>query len=144
MSNMLNIKEVVPHAPPMILIDELVEVGLEHARCRVKIDKNCLFFDRTAGFVPSYVGIEFMAQTIAAWAGFHSRKRGEKPSIGFLLGGRRYKSEISVFEEGLELDISCERLTKNDNMAAFSCVIEHDGTVLATCDLTVYELPEKQ
>ena len=40
------------------------------------------------GQVPAWVGIEYMAQAIAAWAGCRARAAGKPPQLGFLLGSR--------------------------------------------------------
>jgi predicted hotdog family 3-hydroxylacyl-ACP dehydratase len=141
MNDMPEITEVIAHDAPMILIDDLVEVRKEHVHCRVTIHESGLFFDQQKRTVPGYVGIEFMAQTVAAWAGFHAWERDEKPPIGFLLGGRSYQCESPAFSEGMELDIHAEQILKSENMAAFACTIQHNGVVQAKCELNVYEPP---
>lgn len=138
------ISEVISHDEPMILIDELVEAGEAHVHCRVKISEDAMFYDKVKRGVPGYVGIEYMAQSVAAWAGYHAWERGEKPPIGFLLGGRKYASEVPMFRVGMVLDVCGHQLMKNENMAAFSCTIEHNGAVQATCNLNVYEPPAEQ
>lgn len=141
MNNLPEITAVIAHDAPMILIDDLVEVGREHVHCRVTIHESGIFFNQQLRTVPGYVGIEFMAQALAAWAGFHARERGERPPIGFLLGGRRYQSECSSFDEGMQLDIYAKQIMKSEQMAAFSCTIQCHGIVQAKCELNVYEPP---
>mgnify|MGYP005656661465 FL=1 len=143
MNDFPKISKLLPHDAPMILIKELVAVGKDRVHCRVLIDESCLFFDHEARTVPGYVGIEFMAQTVAAWAGYHAWERGEQPPIGFLLGGRGYRSELSMFEEGMVLDIHGEQLMLYENMASFSCTIEYNGKVMGKCELNVFEPPKE-
>jgi predicted hotdog family 3-hydroxylacyl-ACP dehydratase len=141
MNDMPAIDEVIVHDAPMILIDNLVKVVKNHVHCQVTIHDSGLFFDQETRTVPGYVGIEFMAQTVAAWAGFHAREQGEKPPVGFLLGGRSYQCESPAFSEGAELDIHAEQIMKSENMAVFSCTIQHKGVMQAKCELNVFQPP---
>jgi predicted hotdog family 3-hydroxylacyl-ACP dehydratase len=47
------------------------------------------YFDRQLNGVPNYVGIEYMAQSIAALAGVEARLDHEGIRVGFLLGTRK-------------------------------------------------------
>jgi len=144
MNDLPDLTELIVHEAPMILLDELVDAGKDHVHCRVTIQETGIFFDTQARAVPGYVGMEFMAQTVAVWAGYHAWERGEKPPIGFLLGGRSYQSETPAFAEGMELDIHAEQLMKSENMAAFRCTIQHNGVLQAQCELNVYEPPQEE
>lgn len=144
MTNIPHFHQLLPHDMPMALVDELIEVGETHIHCRVTPSENSLFFDVGARAIPGYVGIEFMAQSIAGWSGYHAWARGESAPIGFLLGCRRYQTDCSAFKESEVLDIHAEQLMVNNGMAVFSCRIEHQGLVLAISQLNVYvPSPEK-
>ena len=79
--------------------------------------------------MPAWVGIEYMAQTIAAHAGFEARLRGERPPIGFLLGTRAYESEVGEFALGSTLTIAVEPVVMEARLAAFQCSIATDHVV---------------
>lgn len=130
--------ELLPHDAPMAMVDTLVDVGDEHIHCRTVITDSHVFFDDVSRSVPGYVGIEIMAQSVAGWAGYHAWCEGRKPDIGFLLGTRRYHSDVEAFEERAVLDIYAERLMENNGMAAFRCRIERAGHVIAHCQLNTY------
>ncbi|WP_372881579.1 hotdog family protein [Psychromonas sp.] len=143
-NNYSDISELLPHKAPMILIDKLVDVDELSVHCQVKIDDSGLFFNKQMSAVPAWVGIEFMAQTVAAWSGYHANTQGETPPIGFLLGSRRYNAECSEFTLGSVLDIYAEQLMENEGMAAFACRIECNEQVLARSQLNVFvPSPEK-
>ena len=144
MNDLPDLAELIAHDAPMILLDELVDAGEKNVHCRVAIHESGLFFDPKARAVPGYVGMEFMAQTVAVWAGYHAWKRNEAPPVGFLLGGRSYKRERPDFPEGMVLDIRAEQIMKSENMGAFHCTIQHDGVLQATCELNVYEPPTER
>ncbi len=75
-----------------------------------------LLFNAESQTVPAYVGIEFMAQSVAAWSLHTMRwKNGTTPPIGFLLGSRRYKSLCDEFTQGQTLDIH-EQLMEDSGM----------------------------
>ncbi|MCY9870642.1 hotdog family protein [Vibrio barjaei] len=143
MTNFPDIAELLPHDAPMILVDRLIDVQEESVHCQVDIGEHQLFFDNESKTTPAYVGIEFMAQSIAAWSGFHAKQKGETPPIGFLLGSRRYQVDCDRFEQGQTLDIYAEKVIEDSGMAVFSARIELDGVQLASCQLNVY-VPSEQ
>src|SRR5512143_137837 len=111
------IGELLPHGPEMTVIDRLVEYSPQRSIATVVVTEQSPFFVRSG--VPAWVGIEYMAQTIAAHAGFEARLRGEKPAIGFLLGTRAYESEVGEFALGSALTITVEPVLREARLAAF-------------------------
>ncbi|WP_305844721.1 hotdog family protein [Photobacterium leiognathi] len=142
MTNCPPLHQLLPHEAPMILVDELIDVGEKHIHCRVVICPDCLFFDPKTQSVPGYVGIEFMAQTVAGWSGYHAWKKGDDSPIGFLLGCRRYHSELSVFKEHEILDIHAEQIMENNGMAVFDCKIMVNDNIVASSQLNAF-VPSK-
>lgn len=121
------IRELVPHGPEMTLIDRLVEYSPQRSVATAVVTQKCRFL-RGSG-VPGWVGVEYMAQTIAAHAGFEARLRGEPPAIGFLLGTRAYESEVGEFALGSTLTITVEPVVMEARLAAFQCSIATDRVV---------------
>src|SRR2546426_3960121 len=83
------IRSLVPHSGPMVLLDRVVSVDEESLCAEVLIRADSMFC--AAGGVGAWVGLEYMAQAIAAYAGYGARLRGAPVKIGFLLGSRRYE-----------------------------------------------------
>lgn len=133
-----NIADLVPHATPMILVDKLMAVDQQSIHTQVMIKADELFFNPESQSVPGYVGIEYMAQSIAAWSGCQARQKGEPPAVGFLLGSRRYHSECSDFPLDQTLDIYAEQVMENNGMAVFQCRIESQGKILASAQLNAF------
>ncbi|WP_354622783.1 hotdog family protein [Psychromonas sp. MME2] len=142
MAKFADISVLLPHKMPMILIDNVIDVTALTIHCQVTINEFGLFFDKQLNATPAWVGIEFMAQTVAAWSGYHANQQGEPSPIGFLLGSRRYHSECSEFKLGETLDIYAEQLLENEGMAAFACRIECNSRVLASCQLNAFVPPQ--
>lgn len=131
------IGELLPHGPEMTLIDRLVDYSPQRSIATVTITRHSRFVAVPDG-VPAWVGIEYMAQTIAAHAGCAARLRGEPPAIGFLLGTRAYRSEVGAFPLGSVLTISVEPLVTDEKLAAFRCSIATER-VLATAVVNTYQ-----
>lgn len=138
MTKYADINELLPHEAPMILIDKVIDVTELSIHSQVKISDSGLFFNKQINAVPAWVGIEYMAQTVAAWSGYHAREQGLTAPIGFLLGSRRYNTECSEFALEMILDIYAEQLMENEGMAAFACTIKCNGKELANSQLNVF------
>ena len=128
----------VPHRGAMSLLDTVAhcdDLGIE---ARVRVPPDSLFTG--ADGVPAWVGIEYMAQAVAAWSGARARAAGGSPRIGFLLGTRRYEARVPEFAAGARLLVQahCELIGEN-GLGMFDCRITHDGRELAVGRLSVYE-----
>lgn len=131
------IGELVPHAGQMCLLDRALRADSECLVAEVQIGPQGLFV--LDGVVGGWVGIELMAQAVAAWAGWQARQRGAAPPVGLLLGTRSYSSSVANLPMDL-LDVSVRRVFQGDNgMAQFDCRIERAGQLLASAALTVFE-----
>jgi predicted hotdog family 3-hydroxylacyl-ACP dehydratase len=121
------IGRLLPHGPEMTLIDRLVWTSDEASIASVYISESALFLNE--GFVPSYVGIEYMAQTIAARVGFEARRANKEPPIGFLLGTRSYRCSLNGFPLGSRLEVRVEPVFMDAGFGAFNCRITLDEPV---------------
>ncbi|GMU44937.1 MAG: hotdog family protein [Xanthomonadales bacterium] len=134
------IVELLPHAPPMVLLDRVVAAGGEHLSAEVAIRADSEFCRE--GRVGAWVGIEYMAQAVAAWSGWQARMRGEPVKIGYLLGTRRYDAHVPEFLVGDVLQVHVEREFQADNgLARFRAEIHRGDECCATASISVYEPP---
>jgi len=132
----------VPHRGAMSLLETVEHCDEQGIVARVRVPVGGLFAD--ADGVPSWVGIEYMAQAVAAWSGARARACGGSPRIGYLLGSRRYEATVAAFEAGAELQVfaQCELMGGN-GLGMFDCRIEQAGRVLASGRLSVFEPPKE-
>jgi len=131
------ILDLVPHSGPMSLLDRVIAVEGETLSAEVVVPVDGLFSHD--GGVGAWVGIEYMAQAVAAWAGWQARQLGEPPRIGLLLGTRRYRCAVARFAAGQRLQVDIERGYQADNgLGQFECRIHADGQELASATLTVF------
>ena len=129
------IAELLPHGANMILLDRLLSYRENKSVALSTVRRTSKFFDGSG--VPAWAGLEYMAQTVAAHAGFEARLRGQPPQIGFLLGTRRYECAAAEFPLDAELAVTVEPLFAEQGLASFSCTIEH-ARVLARAVLNTY------
>jgi len=131
----------VPHRGAMSLLDSVERRDELSIVARVRVPAEGLFV--AADGVPAWVGIEYMAQAVAAWSGARAQAGGGSPRIGYLLGSRRYEATVAAFAIGAELQVFAQCELMGDNgLAMFDCRIAQDGRVLASGRLSVFEPPE--
>lgn len=133
-----DIDDVLPHRDSMRLIDRLLDWQDTSVVVEVDVPSHGLF--ATPDGVPAWVGVEYMAQAIAAWAGAKARQAGGVPSIGFLLGTRRYTAHQPFFAAGscLRVEAHCELMGEN-GLGMFACRILAGDTELAVANVSVFE-----
>ena len=131
------IEVLLPHGPPMILLDEVLGVDQTSITAGVTIRHDSLFLGACG--VPSHIGIEYMAQACGAYAGVKALEFGEPVRIGYLLGTRLYEARIPWFRIGDRLIVSASEIYRDKHMGAFDCRIERQDEVVATAQLSVYQ-----
>lgn len=134
---------LVPHAGPMCLLDRVLAADADTLTAEVTIHAGSLFFAADAGGVGSWVGVEYMAQAVAAHAGWLARRDGGAVKVGFLLGTRRYSTGSALFADGQVLRVSVKMEMRGDNgLGAYACSIAdtgNPGRELAGATLTVFQ-----
>ena len=94
------------------------------------------------GSLLAWVGVEIMAQSVAAFAGCHARQAGLPVELGFLLGTRRYQCNVESFALGSELRIVATRSLQDESgMGVFECHLDGPG-IHAEARLNVFRPPE--
>ncbi|MBX8565237.1 hotdog family protein [Pseudomonas cichorii] len=113
--------ELIPHAADMILIDQVLSFDEEQIQTRVTVRPDGLF-SQPDGSLPAWLGVELMAQSVAAYAGCQARLKGEPVQLGFLLGSRKFECNVGHFPAGSELTIHATRSLQDDSgMGVFEC-----------------------
>ncbi|MES2039448.1 MAG: hotdog family protein [Pseudomonadota bacterium] len=134
------VRDLVPHDGEMVLLDRVLSADDENLCAEVSIRPETLFCE--ASGVGAWVGIEYMAQAIAAHAGYLAQLRGEPVKVGFLLGSRRYDCNQPAFALGSVLHIHVHKALQGDNgLGAFECQIRDsaNGASLANATITVFQ-----
>ena len=122
----------------MILLDQLDHYDQESVECSLTIRPDSLFCDGKQ--IPAWVGIEYMAQTIAAYSGCHARDAAQEVVVGFLVGTRKYQCHATHFTVGDQLTIHASKVIMGDNgLGVFECKILHQDKVIAEANLKVFQ-----
>ena len=118
--------ELVPHDLPMSLLDEVISVSDNALMARVGVHAQSMFVEPKG--VLALVGIEYMAQAIAAFAGHQALSSGGEVALGFLVGTRKYQSNVGFYPVGKSLWIRVERVISGDNgLSVFECAIKGES-----------------
>ncbi|WP_305909380.1 hotdog family protein [Methylomarinum sp. Ch1-1] len=131
-----SVEELLPHAGNMVLLNRVIDYGEDTMRAEVIVRDGGLFAD--ANTVPAWLGIEYMAQTIAALGGMKRRLAGKPLNLGFLLGTRRYDCNVDKFAVGTVLIVAVTRLVQDQGLGVFDCRISAEG-IVAAAKLNVYQ-----
>jgi predicted hotdog family 3-hydroxylacyl-ACP dehydratase len=135
------IEQVIPQKEGMKLIDRIIEFSDEQIVCESIIQKNNLFYDSKINGVYSWVGVEFMAQAIAAYAGCskYQENTNNKHSIGFLLSVRKFSTTQDYFKCDDKLIIKAEKIYLSDGVGVFLGEIIINKKTIASAKLNTYQ-----
>lgn len=115
--------DLIPHAGPMVFLDELIATDEKRSVCSVRIDDLPLFRDAN-GALPAWAGVEPMAQCIAAHGGLEALRNGEAPKVGFLLGCRRLEIQADRLSPGIAYAAAASQVWGRDQgLVSFDCEI---------------------
>ncbi len=134
------VETLVPHAAPMLLIDRVLAADDEAMCTEVRISKNSMFFTTGHG-VPGYVGIEYIAQTVAAYSGWRvqSAAPGSTPKVGYLLGTRKMTMNCDWFDDGAILSIHVKNIFEDGEMGVFDGEVRNGDDILVSARINVYQ-----
>lgn len=119
-----SIETLVPQSGQMVLLDRVLEVGDSYIVAELEVREDALFANSDR-CVPAWLGLEYMAQTIAAYSGYHRKCRGEAIGLGFLLGTRFYECSVGSFPCGVILSVRAEKIIEAANdMSVFDCQLQ--------------------
>ena len=128
------VRELVPHAGPMVLLDEVLAHDELATTCAVAIVAQELFREPD-GSVPVWIGIEYMAQCIAVHAGLVQRAAGNlETQPGFLVGARGLRFHVERFPAEQRLLATARlRWAGSTNLVSFECELRDadGGSLLA-------------
>lgn len=134
---MYSIDELIPHSGKMSLLDNVVAYGEDWLTANITVCADSMFCENNA--IAALVGIEYMAQTIAAFAGKNDKINNKEISIGLLIGTRKYTSNVASFPVGTTLEINVQQLyLEEQGLGVFKCKITGDNDILVEANLNVY------
>lgn len=132
--------KLVDHRGPMAFIDELVSARGDTGHCRavIRADNPFLLGNR----LPAWVLVEYMAQSVAVFAGYIRASGGMVHRHGLLLGCRNLRMADVALEVGTRLEIDVVETARFENLGNFSSKVICNASVAARGTLSVYEAAE--
>jgi len=120
------VEALLPQSGQMVLIDRVIETGEGFIVVELTVRDDGLFSDSDQT-VPAWVGLEYMAQAVAAYSGYQRKRQGLEIDLGFLLGTRYYQCSAGSFACGTRLRVRAEKIIEAANdMVVFDCCLEGD------------------
>lgn len=140
MSDFPPIEELLPHRGNMLLLARMLAADDESATCEAIPDARA-WYAEADGAMPAWIGIELMAQTIAAHVALIARRAGKPPHPGVLLGTRACKVTLDRFPAAQALHVSAHLSYRDESgLGAYDCTLaDAGGTTLASAAVTVFE-----
>jgi len=133
------IEELLAHRGNMLLIDRVIGFDANGIQAEARVDGEAWYADAD-GAMPAWIGIELMAQAIAALVGLAAREKGLPPKQGLLLGTRGFTASVSAFARNTTLVVVANEVFQEANgLAAFDARIELAGETVAEATLKVFE-----
>jgi len=132
------VEDILPHRGDMLLLDQLLWSDATRLTAQYRPRPDAWYIQ--PGGMPSWIGIELMAQAIAAHVGIQKHAQGLPPKPGVLLGTRRYQATQGHFEPSQLLQVLVERQYLDDSgLGAYDARIESKGHTVAHATVKVFE-----
>lgn len=130
----------LPHSGRMVLLDSIDFYDESSLKASATIGSGHILLPDDADALPVHLGMEIMAQGIAAWAGIQAALRGEPVRLGFLLGSRKIRFDAQNIPVGSRLTISVQQSYQDAvGMGVFESTLTHaDGSPIISGALTVF------
>lgn len=131
-------EDLLPHRPPMLLIDRALEADDDTITASAHIRADSIFVED--GQLPAWCLLEYMAQTMGLWACWQAKKAGLPPPVGFLLGTRSLKLFVDSISVDSELFFRASRIyASEEGLAQFDCETMLDGRVIASAKINAFQ-----
>ncbi len=125
--------ELMPHRPPMLLLDELVHAPDTEVECAVTVRAGAPFVED--GAISSLVSLEYFAQAVAALYGYVGQ--GGTGGVGVLLGARALTLETPRFAVGERLRVRARCTWSDGGIGHFKCALLRGDEPLASAAINV-------
>ncbi len=136
-----DILELIPHRPPMLLVQGILDIDLEKetilvaAQCTTKD----LLYDAELGGVAPAAAIEIQAQAIGLFSGYSDKVNGHKPtSVGKLLSVKQYKAYTDALPVDTPLQVEATSVLNAPPIGVFACKLCAGEMLLSESEITVY------
>lgn len=134
------IETLLPHRGTMLLLERVSAFASDAVTAWAQVKSDAWYADAN-GAMPAWIGIELMAQAIAAHVCLASLSLGEPPKPGVLLGTRRYEAHLPAFASGAQLRIDAHEVLRDQEAGygAYECTISCEGMPYAEAVVKAFQ-----
>lgn len=129
------IADLVPHGPPMLMLEELVRWAPGEAECRMTVRDDAPFV--AEGRVDAILTMEYMAQCVAACLGYEAFRGGVGVRVGMIVAVREMALEVPHIAVGTALRVLARRIRGNDLLSHFEGEVWAGEERLASATMTL-------
>ncbi len=133
------IETILPHRGTMLLLDAVEMCTDDRLVASASVDEQAWYADGQ-GAMPAWIGIELMAQAIAAHVGLLAMRAGGTALPGVLLGSRSYSAKIPAFGNEAKLIVEAKVLLRSEGgYGAYECAIRQGRIECAGAVIKVFQ-----
>jgi len=133
------IESYLPHRPPMLLLSSVLRCDEDSLSALGEVDGTAWYAD-TLGRMPAWIGIELMAQAVAAHIGVLASKGHRAARPGALLGSQHYVMHQAAFVSAAPLEIQVTSILSGESgHSAYACRVMEGAVCAAEAIIKVYQ-----
>lgn len=133
------IEELLPQRDIMRLLDGVEAWRPDGIVARAHCEPHA-WYANDAGAMPSWIGIELMAQAIAAHVNLLARDPGAPIRRGVLIGTRSYRAQQTRLTADTPLTVRADVVFRDaSGLGAYDCTIASGQDTLAEATIKVFE-----
>lgn len=134
-----DIKDLIPHRGCNLLLEKVLQADSASITASGQVPPSGWYLEQDKT-MPSWIGIELMAQAIAAHIGLENQQRGGPVRPGMLIGCKSFE----ILAPGLGISekfcVRAETIYRDDNgFAAYDCVVSGTAGAMAKATLKAYQ-----
>lgn len=129
------VDSLLPHKPPMRLVDSILHEVDDGLVCKVVVGDDFVFL--RDGRAEMAVCIELVAQSVACLAGLRDVRAGRKPKSGLLVACRDARFSEGALRPGDELAVQVKSQWVKEPVASFTGQVRRADDVLADVEVVV-------
>lgn len=120
------IADYLPHRGKMLLLSRITNYDMEKRVITGEYDitENCIFYEKDAGGIPSWVSFELMAQTVCALTGIAHKLFGRKILPGMILSVTGFKTEREWLKAGKTVKMTMTEDYHDEEAALYNFIGE--------------------
>lgn len=133
------IEQLLPHRGIMLWLQGVAAGDASAIEAYATVPAAAWYLDERS-CMPAWIGIELMAQAVAAHVGLRGWLAGRPPRPGVLLGSRAYRANAASVPAGTRLAVSAKASYADESgFGAYECAIRSAAGPVASATLKVYE-----